>query len=513
MIEFKNVSFTYEGTGEGKVEDLNFTVEAGECIVLTGRSGCGKTTVTRLVNGLIPDFFPGKLSGQVLVNGEDIGDKELYELAKNTGSVFQNPRTQFFNTDTDGEIAFGMENSGVPGQEMKEKVKNTAEDLHIERLLGRSIFSLSGGEKQKIAFASVYAMNPDIYLLDEPSSNLDMDSIEDLRQHIALLKQQGKTILIAEHRLYYLRNLADRIFYLDKGKVRHIWTGQEFLNLSEKERKDLGLRAAEYIAPLLRVAGNPPLRVAGKKVTLGEAREMQKEHRSKLHGLSEMHSSEESKKTREGEELLEVKNLSIGYGKETILSNLNFQVKAGEIIAITGHNGAGKSTLCRTLCGLKKPLAGSIFWNGRPCREKERLKNSYMVMQDVNYQLFADSVEHECGFGIQSPDREQITETMKLLDLYEYKDRHPNTLSGGQKQRVAVAVSMICRKDILIFDEPTSGLDYESMCAVAELMKELAGMGKLIFVVTHDFELMELACTRELHLFPKTDKAMICDRI
>lgn len=482
MIEFKNVSFTYEGTGEGKVEDLNFTVEAGDCIVLTGRSGCGKTTVTRLVNGLIPDFFPGKLSGQVLVNGEDIGNKELYELAKNTGSVFQNPRTQFFNTDTDGEIAFGMENSGVPGQEMKEKVKSTAEDLHIERLLGRSIFSLSGGEKQKIAFASVYAMNPDIYLLDEPSSNLDMDSIEDLRQHIALLKKQGKTILIAEHRLYYLRNLADRIFYLDKGKVRHIWTGQEFLNLSEKERKDLGLRAAEYIAP--------SLRGAEEKETVGERREVQ-----------------------EGKILLEVKNLSIGYGKETILSNLNFQAAAGEIIAITGHNGAGKSTLCRTLCGLKKPLAGSIFWNGRPCREKERLKNSYMVMQDVNYQLFADSVEHECGFGIQSPDRERIAETMKQLDLYEYKDRHPNTLSGGQKQRVAVAVSMICRKDILIFDEPTSGLDYESMCAVAELMKELAGMGKLIFVVTHDFELMELACTRELHLFPKTDKAVICDRI
>lgn len=505
MIEFKNVSFTYEGTGEGKVEDLNFTVEAGECIVLTGRSGCGKTTVTRLVNGLIPDFFPGKLSGQVLVNGEDIGNKELYELAKNTGSVFQNPRTQFFNTDTDGEIAFGMENSGVPGQEMKEKVKSTAEDLHIERLLGRSIFSLSGGEKQKIAFASVYAMNPDIYLLDEPSSNLDMNSIEDLRQHIALLKKQGKTILIAEHRLYYLRNLVDRIFYLDKGKVRHIWTGQEFLNLSEKERKDLGLRAAEYIAP--------SLRVVEEKETLGEAREMQKEHRSKLHGLSETHSSVEPKKTREGGDLLEVKNLSIGYGKETILFNLNFQAKVGEIIAITGHNGAGKSTLCRTLCGLKKPLAGSIFWNGRQCREKERLKNSYMVMQDVNYQLFADSVEHECGFGIQSPDREQITETMKLLDLYEYKDRHPNTLSGGQKQRVAVAVSMICRKDILIFDEPTSGLDYESMCAVAELMKELAGMGKLIFVVTHDFELMELACTRELHLFPETDKAVICDRI
>ena len=470
MIEFKNVSFTYEGTGEGKIKNLNFTIQTGECVVLTGRSGCGKTTVTRVINGLIPEFFSGDLTGQVMVNGEDIGEKELYEIAKNTGSVFQNPKTQFFNTDTDGEIAFGMENGGVPERKMRERVKSTAEDLKIEHLLGRSIFSLSGGEKQKIAFASVYAMNPDIYLLDEPSSNLDIDAIEDLRQHIALLKKQGKTILIAEHRLYYLRDLADRIFYLDKGTVRHIWSNHEFAGLSEEKRTKLGLRTPRYVRPSL------------KQVI-----------------------REDSEKEEEGKAFLRIKNLSVGYGKETVLSNLNFQAAAGEIIAITGHNGAGKSTFCRTLCGLLKPLEGSIFWKGRKCKEKERLKNSYMVMQDVNYQLFADSVEHECGFGIQNPDRQKITETMKHLELYEYKDRHPNTLSGGQKQRIAVAVSMICRKDILIFDEPTSGLDYESMCTVAELMKQLAGMGKLIFVVTHDFELMELVCTRELRLSEETE--------
>lgn len=470
MIEFKNVSFAYEGTGKGRVENLNFTIQTGECIVLAGRSGCGKTTITRMMNGLIPDFFPGKLTGQISVNGEDIGKKELYEIAKNTGSVFQNPKTQFFNTDTDGEIAFGMENNGVPRTEMEKRVKSTAESLKIKHLLGKNIFSLSGGEKQKIAFASVYAMNPDIYLLDEPSSNLDTDSIEDLRQYITLLKKQGKTILIAEHRLYYLRDLADRIFYLDKGKIQHIWSNHEFNCLLEEKRKRLGLRGAEYFTP--------SLELVGKKEVARETGQAQPKKPT----------------------VLEIQNLAVGYGKEPVLSNLNFQAEAGEIIAITGHNGVGKSTFSRTLCGLLKPLEGNIRWKDRKCKEKERLKNSYMVMQDVNYQLFADSVEHECSFGIQSPNQEQITETMKQLGLYEYKDRHPNTLSGGQKQRIAVAVSMICKKDILIFDEPTSGLDYESMCAVAELMKELAGMGKLIFVVTHDFELMELACTRELCL-------------
>ena len=212
MIEFKQVSFSYNGVGEGKVEDLNFQIQTGECVVFTGESGCGKTTITRLLNGLIPDFFSGKLEGQILVDQEDIGQWELYEIAQKVGSVFQNPKTQFFNTDTDGEIAFGLENMGMAEEKMARRVKQTAETLQIESLLERNIFTLSGGEKQKIAFASVYAMNPEIYLLDEPSSNLDTEAIEELKKHIQILKKQGKTIIIAEHRLYYLGDVADRIF-------------------------------------------------------------------------------------------------------------------------------------------------------------------------------------------------------------------------------------------------------------------------------------------------------------
>ena len=166
------------------------------------------------------------------------------------------------------------------------------------------------------------------------------------------------------------------------------------------------------------------------------------------------------------------------------------------MIAVTGHNGVGKSTFSRTLCGLLKPLSGQIIWKGTVRKEKERLQHSYMVMQDVNYQLFADSVEHECSFGIKNPDYGAVARTMQELGLYTYRNRHPNTLSGGEKQRVAVAVSMICRKDILIFDEPTSGLDYESMQSVVRLMKQLSAMGKIIFVVTHDFEFIAQACTR-----------------
>lgn len=203
MIELKNITFSYEGREQGGLRNINLTVKNGECILLCGRSGCGKTTITRLVNGLIPRFYAGELTGQVLIDGKDIADLTMYKIAEKVGSVFQNPRTQFFNTDSDSEIAFGLENQGMPTEELRQRVETTAADLEIQSLRNRSLHALSGGEKQKVAFASVYAMNPDIYLLDEPSSNLDVDAIQDLRKHLKLVKQQGKTILIADSPLLF----------------------------------------------------------------------------------------------------------------------------------------------------------------------------------------------------------------------------------------------------------------------------------------------------------------------
>ena len=219
MIELKNITFSYERREQGGLRNINLTVKNGECILLCGRSGCGKTTITRLVNGLIPRFYDGELTGQVVIDGKDIADLTMYEISEKVGSVFQNPRTQFFNTDSDSEIAFGLENQGMPTEELRQRVETTAADLEIQSLRNRSLHALSGGEKQKVAFASVYAMNPDIYLLDEPSSNLDMDAIQDLRKHLKLVKQQGKTILIAEHRLYYLMDVVDRIVYMEQGQI------------------------------------------------------------------------------------------------------------------------------------------------------------------------------------------------------------------------------------------------------------------------------------------------------
>ena len=457
MIEIKSVSLDYG------VKDLDLTVKKGEFLLLCGRSGCGKTTVTRLVNGLIPEFYPAEMTGDVFVDGKNVRDMPMYQIAERVGSVFQNPRTQFFNVDTDSEIAFGIENEAIPPEELHARVEQTGRELHIEKLRGRNIFELSGGEKQKIAFASVYAMNPDIYLLDEPSSNLDVDTIGELKQHLSLIKAQGKTVLVAEHRLYYLMDLADRIVYLEKGRIAGIYSPDEFRKIPDETRKKMGLRAIDLAKE---VPMCPPC----------------------------------ADSTKKGEPVLEIRDVSVFRKKQPVLSRISFAASQGEVIAVVGHNGTGKTTFSRALCGLHKECDGTFFWRGEPQNAKKRLGLSYMVMQDVNYELFAESVEAECSFGIKDPDTSLVEQTMKELGIDKLKRRHPNTLSGGQKQRVAVAVSMICKKELLVFDEPTSGLDYDSMVQVAGLIGALAASGKIVFVVTHDYEFVCRTCTRVLHL-------------
>ena len=457
MIHIQNVSFSYDD-GESNLEKIQLAAAPGECILLCGASGCGKTTITKLVNGLIPHFEEGHLEGRAVVAHMVVGDTPLYQLSQKVGSVFQNPKSQFFNIDSDSELAFGLENCGTAPDLIRSRVDTVTKELEIQHLLHRNVFSMSGGEKQSLAFASVYAMNPQVYVLDEPSANLDTAATQHLRNQIKAIKAQGKTILIAEHRLYYLADLIDRAVYIESGRIRNIYTREAFLALSENERHSLGLRTIQ--PPEQKVIAPPPVSGA-----------------------------------------LEIRDLTVKYKKETVISHLSFSASKGKVLGIVGHNGAGKSTLMRCIAGLIKPASGQILFEGKPLKEKARNKLCYMIMQDVNHQLFGDSVWNECTLSRgEEGHEEEITQALKAYDLLEFRDKHPMSLSGGQKQRLAIATGVAAGKEVLLFDEPTSGLDYSHMKAVSKTLRDLSHAGHVVIVITHDQELINDTCDQILDL-------------
>ena len=414
MISIDNVSFGY-GEAQETLSQVSAAIAPGECVLLCGASGCGKTTVTKLINGLIPAFTPGcRLEGRVEVDGLDPGTTPMYELARKVGSVFQNPKSQFFNLDTDSELAFG----------------------------------------------SVYAMGPEVFVLDEPTANLDQDAIARLHDQIACLKHQGRTVVIAEHRLYFLTDLIDRALYLRDGVLERTFNWEQFCGLTEQEREELGLRTLTPAACTL-----PAVAPAG---------------------------------TKEG---LSVERLTCAYRKEpAVFQDLSFSARPGEVVSITGPNGVGKTTLSRCLCGLIREQAGQIQLDGRHLNRKGRQKAAFCVMQDVNHQLFSDSVWGECRMSAPDAPDSTVEEVLDSLHLLPFRERHPMSLSGGQKQRLAVATALLSEKPILIFDEPTSGLDYARMVEVSGVIRNLAQQGRIVLVVTHDREFMQRSCDRVLRL-------------
>ena len=451
-IALKNVSFSYtDSIDDAIVKDINLQIESGECVVLAGESGSGKTTISKLINGLIPLYQSGTMAGDVLLGDKNTAEMTLAEISKHVGSVFQNPRSQFFNVDTDSEIAFGCENLGIESEEIRQRVEKSVKDFHLESLLGRNIFHLSGGEKQKIACASVNATDPDIFVLDEPSANLDLKTVADLSEIIKLWKSRGKTVVVVEHRLHYLRDVADRIVYVKDGRVECEWTPAELEAKGPEYAASLGLRSLSL--PGCECIRDPYI---------------------------------SSCACTESKDFITFRNLTFSYQKKfPILDIPELSLPKGKITALLGHNGAGKSTLAQLVCGLR----GS--WSQKRAARK---LGTYLIMQDVNHQLFTESVLDEVLLGMKPKDESTALEILDSLNLKSYAEKHPMALSGGQKQRVAIASGVSSDRDLIVFDEPTSGLDYRQMLAVSATLKALASCGKTLFVITHDPELVLNCC-------------------
>ena len=464
MLEFKDVSFTYKNSNNKVLDRVNFKINKGECILLIGVSGSGKSTLIHLMNGLIPTLYEGQLEGEILFKNKDLKDIESYDISKNIGYVSQDPRGHFFTTNTTSELVFSMENYGIPLNEMKKKYSELVNLLELEKLVDKNIIYISSGERQKIAIGCSLSLEPEIIILDEPSSNLDIQTIGKLKDTIRKWKEKKATIIIAEHRLRYLIDIADKFIYMKDGQIHTIFTNEEFKRLSNDILNNMGLRSINPV------------------------------------------NFKDLKNFIKVDSKINIKNFEFSYNKTPFLNIKNTLLPQNAIIAVLGSNGSGKSTFSKCLCGVEEKAKGVLEIETDTYSTRERLRKCFMVMQDVNHQLFTESVKEEILLSIEDNENEEqmVKEICKKLNLMEFLDCHPMSLSGGQKQRVAIASAIASNREILVLDEPTSGLDFKNMKEVSNEMIRLKESGKTIFIITHDPELV--ACCCDYYMFLENGK-------
>lgn len=464
MIMLKNVSYWWEN-GEIALNNINLEIKKGEFVLISGKSGSGKSTLGSTINGLIPHYYNGKIQGNVHIDGKDISKILLHEIGHLVGTVFQDPRSQFFTTTTDEEIAFGLQTICKTKDEIKQRVSEVYQDLDIEDLKGRSVFELSSGQKQKIAIASIYAMNPKVLILDEPSANLDMKATFDLFLILEKLKKKGTTVVLIEHRLYYVKSLFDRFLLVKDGEIVQDLSREEVIHLEGEFWDENGLRTLE---------------------------------------LEEYRISEKKDSYQLNDQSIRGKDLKFCYPStakngnkqnEYILNHLDFNMECGKAVGLIGLNGTGKTTFARVISGLEKIKEGKIWAEkDKSLNHKDLMNMSYFVFQDSDYQLFAESVLDEMLLGISSKDKKENTKKaksiLKVLGLDKYIDKHPFALSRGEKQRLTIACGMMKQAKVFIYDEPTSGCDKDSMISVTKLIEEQLKNGITVLVISHDFEFL-----------------------
>lgn len=491
MIRIRDLTFHYGDASKPALQDVNLEVEDGEFVLVTGPSGCGKSSLCRCLNGLIPHFYGGKIAGGLEVQGLDVMKHTTKELATRVGMVFQDPENQLVAMDVEREIAFGLENLAFPKGVIAKRMEESLDTLGISGLRYRQVHELSGGEKQKVIIASVLALHPDILVLDEPTSELDPKSAEEVLSVVQRLNDElGITVILVEHRLDRVVHLVDRMIVLDEGRI--VADGNPRAVLSNCDIASLGAGVPPIVRIVQRLRGNG-VNVDGIPLTVKEGRSMLKEVFREAGGreLSQVESAH-------GKPVIEIDKLWHTYPEgPTALKNVSLRICQGEFVAIMGRNASGKTTLVKHINGLLKPTKGKVRVTGIDTQRAtiaELARKVGFIFQNPNDHIFADTVEEEIVYILKNLGFDgaeiavRVDETLEMFGLKEYRKQYPRSLSGGERQRVAVASVLVARPEVLILDEPTRGMEYRLK---SELMRFLSGYsekGNTVVLVTHDVE-------------------------
>ena len=514
MIDVASLSFSYvsELTGDRvkALKDVDLSADAGSLTLVCGASGCGKSTLMKALTGLVPQMTPGELDGVVRINGRNLADVALTDVGHLCSSVFQNPRTQFFCDTVAEELAFCGENYGRERATLRQQSERAAKLMGISHLLERKLATLSGGQLQKVALACALASGAPVLLADEPTSNLDPAAISEVREALKVLKEQGLTIVVVEHRLHFLRGLADQVLLMEGGRVTRRWNGAEFFSMGQAQRRSLGLRTLVDPGPPETWVGQGQAGRQEKQVGQGQMGRQENQvgqgqtsRQENQVGQGQTSRQEKQAGCQENREAaanpvrLSCRGLSFAYGDSPVFEGLDADFPAGQITCIAGANGVGKTTLVRVLCGLAAPSSGTISLDGVPASRKTRRSACALVMQDTGRQLFSDTLAGELTIGASHASGQSGEQLLADFDLANLGERHPLSLSGGQKQRLVIAAARATGRPIVILDEPTSGVDARHLDSITATLRRIADEGAAVVVVTHDGE-FAAACADRL---------------
>ncbi len=512
VIEFKNYSFHYRAQEKPTLYNIDLRITKGEKILIAGPSGSGKSTIVHCINGLIPHYYKGESTGELLIHGEKAENLKIFDRSKIIGTVLQDSDGQFVGQSVGEDIAFALENECTPQPEMKDIVDRVSKIVNINHHLENAPQEISGGQKQRVSLAGVLVDDVDILLFDEPLANLDPATGRYTMELIdRLSKETGKTIIIVEHRLEdVLWCPIDRVIVMNDGRIVADEPPDQIL--STGLLRQYGIREPLYITSLS---------YAGIQITP----EMHPSHINTLKMdvvrqplLRWYQQIPPSEVESQAESILSLQNVSFSYdGLHEVLHHIRFDIHKGEMSAIVGKNGAGKSTLCKLICGFEKPCSGDIIMNGKNLNGvsiRDRANTVGYVMQNPNQMISKVLIREEVGLGLKLRDvdpqeiEERVNAVLQICGLYPFRNWPISALSYGQKKRVTIASILVLEPQIILLDEPTAGQDFRHYTEIMEFLQTLQERGLTILLITHDMHLM-LEYTRRAIVI--ADGRLICD--